>query len=778
MLILKSLALSGIGRFTEEQTINFSELGSLVEVSGQNNCTGGSSGAGKSTIFKALSWCLGLDGPSTSILQSRLTKNSVQVTAAFDLDGLPLTVERGRKLSIDYNGQITTGSSKLTEERLDQILGMPRELFSKILHKKQGEGGFFLDMGPSEVHKFLTSCLGQEREQAKLITLDSRLNHLTSTETSLKSSIESNRTGLEATLSAILSLGACPELTIGPEAIEALKKAHTDASNRYLSTKASLKEDLFNLEIERPTITTAPFDRSRLEQIEEEIGTILAQISQLENVERDRQSKIKTQISELQSKINDLRNAELARQNEVKAKIFSTEQAIWKLTETETKRQASVKNDITTKDFKKIELAAIFSAGIKAKEDAVSLAEELKKVRTSICPTCEQSWVNDAAKAKEATLLERLQEYKKAVFAGIEAEKEILKIEDKRKALLEDLKPRIDSQSQALKEELDGYLIDSKSKEIEEIPLLNEQINRLLIDSKAQSIPEVIELKMTIDFKNQELVAIRQEERNHQFKENAKAQAILVKFTEKQTEVKNRYEVLIGFAQTEENRALSDYEAAKHEIRSFEEAKKRYDESLSKLTLNRDCYCQGLSVKENELRAAQDEIELAVESKKAIKSYLSCSFEDALDSIGDRATRLIREIPNMATATIQFEGLKETKEGKIKEETVCLISMDGEIGVPVKSLSGGERSSVDLAIDLSVIKFIEETTGKGIDLFILDEPFTGMDTTCIQDAVEMLKSYAVDKQLFLVEHNPIVSQSIENRLIVVRDGLTSKIVQQ
>jgi DNA repair exonuclease SbcCD ATPase subunit len=132
----------------------------------------------------------------------------------------------------------------------------------------------------------------------------------------------------------------------------------------------------------------------------------------------------------------------------------------------------------------------------------------------------------------------------------------------------------------------------------------------------------------------------------------------------------------------------------------------------------------------------------------------------------------------METATIQFEGLKETKEGKVKEEVTCIVSMDGEIGIPVKSLSGGERSSTDLAIDLSVIKFIEERTGKGISLMVLDEPFTGLDSKNILEALEMLKECSIDKQLLIVDHNPEASQSINNRLTVVRDGLTSKIAQQ
>jgi ABC-type multidrug transport system ATPase subunit len=104
--------------------------------------------------------------------------------------------------------------------------------------------------------------------------------------------------------------------------------------------------------------------------------------------------------------------------------------------------------------------------------------------------------------------------------------------------------------------------------------------------------------------------------------------------------------------------------------------------------------------------------------------------------------------------------------------------MDGEIGISLKSISGGEGSSADLAVDLSVVKFIGEQTGKGINVMLLDEFTNGLDTVCIQDTIEMLKNFSIDKKLLLIEHNPIVAQSFENKITVVRDGLTSKIVQQ
>src|ERR1035437_2550917 len=194
MLVLKKLTFENIGRFTESQTIDFTSLGSLVQVDGSNLNTGGSSGAGKSTVFKALDFLLGLNDESTTILQSRLTKKAMSVTGLFELDGVPLKIERGKKLSIDSHGEVTTGSSKLTEEKLDLIIGMSRDLSRKILHKRQSEGGFFLEMGPSEVHKFLTSCLSLEAEQCKIVRLDERLATLSASEALLKSGLEANRT--------------------------------------------------------------------------------------------------------------------------------------------------------------------------------------------------------------------------------------------------------------------------------------------------------------------------------------------------------------------------------------------------------------------------------------------------------------------------------------------------------------------------------------------------------------------------------------------------------
>src|ERR1035437_888027 len=127
MLKLKELKISGVGRFVEEQVINFETLGNLVQLGGNNKNTGGSSGAGKSTVFNALDFLFGLNDIPNTVLKSRLTENGMHVQGTFDFDGKPLIITRGKKLSVDLDGEITTGSSKLAEEKIDEIIAMPRD---------------------------------------------------------------------------------------------------------------------------------------------------------------------------------------------------------------------------------------------------------------------------------------------------------------------------------------------------------------------------------------------------------------------------------------------------------------------------------------------------------------------------------------------------------------------------------------------------------------------------------------------------------------------------
>jgi DNA repair exonuclease SbcCD ATPase subunit len=141
-----------------------------------------------------------------------------------------------------------------------------------------------------------------------------------------------------------------------------------------------------------------------------------------------------------------------------------------------------------------------------------------------------------------------------------------------------------------------------------------------------------------------------------------------------------------------------------------------------------------------------------------------------LDYIGDQATQILSKIPNMANASIYFEGCKENKNGSIKDEVNAILNMDGENEIDIKTLSGGEETSIELAVDFAVIEMIEHKTGKGADFFIMDEPFTGLDSINSSQCLEMLQNLDTNKKIIMVDHSPELKAMVNEIITVIRDG--------
>lgn len=200
----------------------------------------------------------------------------------------------------------------------------------------------------------------------------------------------------------------------------------------------------------------------------------------------------------------------------------------------------------------------------------------------------------------------------------------------------------------------------------------------------------------------------------------------------------------------------------------YEEQKKIAESKLNSLKDSAEKTRESVALLSRELLIAQG-------SLKFLKSYTNQLFHESLCTVAETATAILAKIPNMATATIVFDSYKETKSGALKEEVVPILSLDEELNVPVRSMSGGERASVDLAIDLAVIDMIEKQTGNGLDLFILDEPFDGLDAVCRENCLEVLKNHAYDRKIIIVDHSSETKQMVQDKILVIREGQTSRI---
>jgi len=328
MLKLKSLKISNVGRFVGSHVVNFSERPFLIQVDAQNNNTGGSSGAGKSTIFNSLEYLLGISYIPSTVLQSRLTKEAMSVTGEFDLDGKSLTIIRSKSggLSIQLDGiDIVSGNTKAAEEKLDSILVIPRELLRKMIHKRQKEGGFFLSLTPKECHNFLIEALDLKLWSKRADKVDEDQKYWSLEFSKLTAELDSLEKSLNS-LKESLSRLERPALNWSPEILltmENLLSKHIEAEQ---SLSLKFKEEIAKIEQPLPPDTQ---DRSALKPLQDVLQSLKAQESFERNLGMENLSK---EVAELQSyevklsnglRLIEASNVYQRQLDEIKTKIIS-----------------------------------------------------------------------------------------------------------------------------------------------------------------------------------------------------------------------------------------------------------------------------------------------------------------------------------------------------------------------------------------------------------------------------------------------------------------------
>lgn len=684
MLELVELRFKMIGRFVEEQVIVIDTLGNFVQVDGQNNNTRGSSGSGKSTVFNALDYLFGLNKIAATVLQSRKIINPdeepIWVKGEFLLDGEKMTMMRTvGKFEIELSNNIKKGNS--AEAELLKIMGMPPDLFRKIIHKRQKEGGFFLNLTPGDMHDFLMDCCNLTPFKKKYAIIEAKLKELETKIIKIEGDLKIAQNSLSVTRDAILALGLAPIKDMHEEVVEELKAKYERSRVRFTDVVARCEEMDRQYAQNRPSTSNGSHD-----------GTIR------ENLEK--------------------------RGSEIEAEIR-------RHLEEEKTRQEQVRNQISLCDMRRVRIVQRLEQGTAAKALAAKLAAEIKSIRAQRCPTCTQDWSTESAVAAEQAKLAELSKLKEIIVDAANAESVKIALELEASALKSSLAPLISPQ----------------------LPILNEELRSIT----AKILDEKRKAQELYDQQSAEM--------------KAKLDAFVAGAGE--LTMKNKREIDQARGQMDLDEKV--WLVAANKLASYDTAKARFEQSYSELAKSAENFEKQTLKCKSDLEITLNCQKYALETEKAIKYYVSYSFDEALDAISDKATKIIRCIPNTSNATIQFEGTKETQKGTIKEEVNAVISVDGEIGVPIKSLSGGERTSTDLAVDLAVIDYIETKTGKGLNLFIIDEPFDGLGTVEIEMALEVFKNANINKKLIIVDHNAEVKEMVQDRIVVTRDGLTSKV---
>ena len=683
MLNLKYLKFANIGRFVKEQSIDFSAMDRLIEVGAYNKNTGGSSGAGKSTAFHALDYLLGINDIPATALQSRLTKDGLYSEGGFDIDGTSLIVRRSKKegLYIKFGDEEVSGNVKLAEERLDQIIGIPRKLFKKMVHKKQKEGGFFLNMTAKESYEFLMNALGLSEISNKTVKIDedmkgyiARMGQLGHAITAFEDSIEE--------FDEILGLSKEPSCDLKQEDVDALLVSLNDSKKTYSDMLAAKKNELDS--------KIKPVKKILSIEANPEIAI--------------KQKEIETLTAEKQEKI-------------MKYTIDNKEAS---------DAYQALSKKIGELPFHKSQMNNLI-------EDMKAQMSQKVHIQENKCPTCTQTWVGDSAEAK------------------IEA---------------------INTNIAGLKEE-----ILAKKALVDEEAELTEKLSRV------KEIQVRIETEHNLDSVNEKLDTVKHELINLQVKDKSKESELdneylteLNQYNAAVTDIRDNYEANLKEAHDKVSFFDKEYSTKKSMLESHSRELSEYNTKKTKIEATLKEKRSNLKEAKKEKEAKKYELSVAEEAKRAVKTYTLQIFQDTLDYIGGYASDILAEIPNMTNATIYFEGCKENSNGSIKDEVNAIINMDGYNNINIKTLSGGERTAIDLAVDLAVIDMIESKAGKGADFFILDEPFEGLEEINISQCLEVLRQVDTNKKIIIVDHNPIAKEMISDKIMIERDGEESVVL--
>lgn len=679
MLRLKKLKISNVGRFVGDHDIDLSSKPALIQVDALNKNTGGSSGSGKSTIFNSLEYLLGVNQIPSTVLQSRLTKNSMSVSGEFDFQGKKLEILRSKSdgLTIKIDDlEIVSGNNKAAEEKLDQILGIPRELLRKMIHKRQKEGGFFLGLTPKETHSFLIEALDLRVWSQRLEKAEADVKNLSLEESRISAKLSATAESLATAQNSLNSMEA-PTLNFPIEIVNALESGLSKAIDVEKNIISKINFELSKIE---PPTPPPSQDRSSLEPLQKELLSIKAQ----EAVERKMA----------------IENLNIANQ-----KLQQKEQNLLVL-----KRQ--------------IEVGKISSAQLEEIKSKIVL------IKQGTCPTCSQSWNTGQSQIDALAADAR---YKVLdIQKGAQAESQISSAET---AISEKKEEILKFKTEA-----------SHSKLAEKI-----KIQESILATEIQRLDKELRLM------------------NQAYQDQIETNRLM------EAQVRLKYEpelISARFNIDEHNRLVTQ---KKTEVDSYKKSLALYEKNTSILRQSIKDLTDSIKLLEQEKTDTQKALEITSDAVGIIKAYTNSLFQDALDSIALKATQILSRIPNMATASIYFEGFKETKSGTIKEEVSAVMTMDGEIGIPIKSMSGGERTAIDLAVDLAVIDMVEEIAGKGLDLFVLDEPFDGLDSTCREQCLEILKMHMTEKKIVIVDHSNETKEMVSDRILVVRDGQESSV---
>lgn len=125
------------------------------------------------------------------------------------------------------------------------------------------------------------------------------------------------------------------------------------------------------------------------------------------------------------------------------------------------------------------------------------------------------------------------------------------------------------------------------------------------------------------------------------------------------------------------------------------------------------------------------------------------------------------------TMSISTQRELKSQKDAVKDEISIEWNIEGNEGV---AKSGGQRTRMNLAMDMALMDLAATREGITLDLLMIDEALDGMDKVGTARAIQVLQKLRKRRgSIFVISHSDDMSEMFEHGLVVVREDGVSRV---
>ena len=706
---LKRLEINNFRSLKGKHTIVFPDKG-LVQVKGSNLDTGGQSAAGKSNVLLAISYLFDFCPHPAAALQNWDTEEPMQVVGYLATEKGEVAITRAAG-HISISGAVEcSGSAKAVHKAVDVLCGVPAELREILSYRDQRAPRKFLSMKDVEKKEFLVQVLPELGKIEKEIELRSKAV-----------------SGLEKDV-------------LAKEQVYAMLRQELDAypsPQEPILENTALIDDELSLEKESGSVLN--ITKTGLEAlIAVKRGDIKAKAHTVKTLFDNRFAALEDELNQIRLTpvhINmDGPNALIPSIAECETYLKHAQKAV-----DDSKEVFDAETKVINQKITKVEIA--FSKEKEVDREIAVLEKENITLADNSCPTCSQQWKDAAAKIQENNNRLQILAVDKLTFKDIPD-------------ILFDLYAKLETRT---------FTPDPKLESLKRVRAqLQEGYEAAERDVKQSKLDQESNIKQMVAEKNLEISRVRAE----------LSKALLEVETEQRSDIDSLVIELSGITgQLEESRKNeASWELKLQTIVSSNKA----EMVAFKSALDALSRAQGRVVAAKELLdVAQNLLNQELDYLDLVKGFKNKIFDELLGAIGLEATEILGHLPNASSISIEFRSEYETQAGTVKSSIKPVIFMNGTERELNSSASGGQMTSIELAVDLAIISVVSKRLGTDLAFLILDECFSGHDGITKGSCLEMLASYASDKLVLIVDHTNEIKGMFQKTIEVeLKDGVS------